>query len=235
MVRLLRLSGTSGRALDLGCGTGSMAAHLATLGFSVWALDPSLGCTELTRRMADARGLSRQVRVVAARGEDLPLPDKYFDVAMCGEVLEHVENDRRAVGEIARVLRPGGAFIVTVPADEWRFDSCDQWAGHRRRYSEETLRELCQSAGLRVIWLQRWGFPLGTLYDRLVFKPYVRRLPRMERTGAGSTGGLTLGGVLHALGRTPGIAWAVAQSFRVDDLFAGLGRGSSILLLAQRS
>ena len=55
--------------------------------------------------------------------ESLPFPDDYFDVVLSHEVLEHVSDDRLAVQEMARVLRPGGRVIIFVPNRLWLFET----------------------------------------------------------------------------------------------------------------
>lgn len=54
---------------------------------------------------------------------DLKLPDDAFDAVLCSHVLEHVPDDRRAMGELYRVLRPGGWVVVMVPLDVWRAET----------------------------------------------------------------------------------------------------------------
>jgi SAM-dependent methyltransferase len=95
----------------------------------------------------------------AARGSalDLPFPDGAFDRVIASEVLEHIGDDRGALGELARVLRPGGVLAVTVP--RW-FPELMCWAlsdeyhapaaagGHVRIYRESAVRSRMTGAGL---------------------------------------------------------------------------------------
>jgi SAM-dependent methyltransferase len=109
MVRLAAL--TSGqRALDVGCGTGALAGALAAaLGPErVAAVDPCGPFAEACR----ARVSGADVRVAAA--ERLPFAEDHFDVVLAQLVLDFVEDPRRAVAEMRRVLRPGGAIAACV-------------------------------------------------------------------------------------------------------------------------
>lgn len=54
---------------------------------------------------------------------DLKLPDEAFDAVLCSHVLEHVPDDRRAMAELYRILRPGGWVVVMVPLDVWRAET----------------------------------------------------------------------------------------------------------------
>jgi SAM-dependent methyltransferase len=62
--------------------------------------------------------LSSKLAKVQVNVEEMPFPDGYFDVVLCNHVLEHVGDDRRAMREIARVLRPGGWAMLQVPIDK---------------------------------------------------------------------------------------------------------------------
>jgi demethylmenaquinone methyltransferase/2-methoxy-6-polyprenyl-1,4-benzoquinol methylase len=106
---LLRAGLASGMsALDVGCGTGVLAAHARRIvgpTGAVVALDPSLGML----REAGRRGVSRRVR---AMGEALPFADGRFDLLSMGYALRHVADLRAAFAEYRRVLQPGGRLLL---------------------------------------------------------------------------------------------------------------------------
>lgn len=95
--------------LDVGCGGGLLAEEFAALGAHVSGVDPSVESLEVARAHARERGLEIDYR--PGVGEELPFADASFDTVYCCDVLEHVDDVRRTVREIARVLRPGGAFL----------------------------------------------------------------------------------------------------------------------------
>ena len=97
------------RVLDIGCGGGFLAEEFAALGCRVTGVDPSAVSIGAARTHAEGRGLTINYRVGA--GEELPVPDAAFDVAYCCDVLEHVSDVDRVIGETARVLRPGGLYL----------------------------------------------------------------------------------------------------------------------------
>lgn len=80
-------------------------------------------------------------------GKKLPFKDDSFDVLAALDVLEHVEDDSRAVKEWARVLRPGGHIILTVPAYQWLWSEHDETNMHFRRYTKSSLQEVLSEAG----------------------------------------------------------------------------------------
>jgi len=69
---------------------------------------------------------------------------------ICLNVVEHVENDRLALTNIASALHEGGRAVVLVPQGQSIFGTLDQILGHCRRYSEAELRKKMEDAGLRV-------------------------------------------------------------------------------------
>jgi SAM-dependent methyltransferase len=171
LVELLTSALPRGHVLDAGCGAGTATELLARRGYRVTAVDASVEFVAHVRGRMDRVGLAHRVRVEQADFGSVDLPAASFDGAICGEVLEHLPDDRRAVQVIARALRPGGVFALTVPADPERFDWLDHWAGHERRYGESHLRAILEEADLEVDVLLRWGFPFMTLYERLVQRP----------------------------------------------------------------
>lgn len=97
------------RVLDVGCGGGLLAEELARNGFEVTGIDPAPESIETARAHASASGLAIEYEI--GTGESLPFPDGQFDHVTCCDVLEHVDDVDAVIGEIARVLRPGGRFF----------------------------------------------------------------------------------------------------------------------------
>jgi SAM-dependent methyltransferase len=145
------------RILDYGCGTGGNSLSYEAFG-SVCGVEPDLRAVQLAARRGGAV-------LCRASGTDLPFRPASFDVVVASDVLEHIDDDARAVGEIARVLRPGGAFIFSVPAHPWLFGPHDAALFHRRRYVERGLRNLVEGTGLRIERLSYWNSTLFPLYS----------------------------------------------------------------------
>ena len=162
------------RILDYGCGTGGNTSGYASLG-AVVGVEPDAAAVRLARE----RGGAQYCR---SDGTQLPFRQGAFDAVVASDVLEHIEDDFAAVYEIARVLRPGGAAIISVPAHQWLFSQHDAALHHFRRYSKAGLRELLERGGLRVRRLSYWNaalFPAICLH-RLLVKPRRGPEPRSD-------------------------------------------------------
>jgi SAM-dependent methyltransferase len=116
-----RSSRGKGRALDLGAGRGELSTHLSARGYDVTAVERYAPQFEAKVPLVDAD-----------LNEPFPFADESFDVAMAIEILEHLENPRRFLRELARTLRPGAVAVVSTPnltsvLSRMLFVACGQW------------------------------------------------------------------------------------------------------------
>jgi 2-polyprenyl-6-hydroxyphenyl methylase/3-demethylubiquinone-9 3-methyltransferase len=152
------------RVLDVGCGEGVFAAELARAGAQVVGIDAA----EEPLRRARARHPELDLRLVDGEGE-WPLPDAGFDVVWAGEVIEHVADTAAWLSEVRRVLRSGGALLLSTPAlgrltllrmalsrraFEVRFDPRGE---HLRHYASGTLRGLLEDFGFHDVQVRSAG------------------------------------------------------------------------------
>ena len=89
---------------------------------------------------------------------DCPLASEQFDAVVALNVFEHIEDDGKALYEIARLLKPNGVLIAEVPAGEQLYDGYDSYLHHFRRYSKARLRQPVEAAGLQIVELGALGF-----------------------------------------------------------------------------
>jgi SAM-dependent methyltransferase len=129
--------------LDAGCGPGGNGASFAAHG-SVVGVDVSPDA------LAFVRARRPQTAPVRARVETLPFVDGAFDIALAVTVLYTVPDDARALGELARVVRRGGAVLLVEPAFESLGRAHDATVHGQRRYRRAHLTELVGRAGLQV-------------------------------------------------------------------------------------
>ena len=103
------------RILDAGCGLGLFVRRFNDFSDQVYGVDID------PERVAQASQSLDHVQVGSA--EALPYPDDFFEVVFSNEVLEHVDDDRAAVREAYRVLRPGGHLVVFAPNRFYPFET----------------------------------------------------------------------------------------------------------------
>ena len=128
--------------LDIGCGTGATMDHLKRYG-EVQGIDLS----ELPLRFSRKRGHSR---VMLASATELPFADNSFDLLTALDVIEHLDDDVRGLGEIRRVLKPGAPAVFFVPAFQALWGPNDDQSGHKRRYRLAGLKSAATAAGLTI-------------------------------------------------------------------------------------
>ncbi len=167
------------RVLDVGCGEGRFTAELVRAGAHAVGIDVA----EEPLRRARARHPGLDVRLVDVDGA-WELADAEFDVVWAGEVIEHVADTAAWLSEVRRVLRSGGALLVSTPANgalalirsavsrrafAERFDPLGD---HLRYYSRDTLTVLLGELGFEAINVRGAGGPPGA--RRLLLASAVR-------------------------------------------------------------
>jgi SAM-dependent methyltransferase len=129
--------------LDAGCGSGRNMVELARYG-TVTGLE--LADTSVAKARQRAVG-----EVVQGTLDEMPFADDSFDLAVSFDVIEHLDDDRRALRELRRVVRDGGTLLITVPAYQWLWSEHDVVNHHRRRYTRRTLEAAAQEAGWQTV------------------------------------------------------------------------------------
>lgn len=184
------------RVLENGCGVGVYVQKLRQFSPHVYGLD-----YEFDRVAEAARTLDR---LTCAAGERLPFAQESFDVILSNEVIEHVQDDRAAVCEMARALRPGGRLVLFCPnrwypveqhgiywRGRYRFGNIplvnylpdplrDRLAPHVRTYTWRRLRRLFE------------GLPLRLVRHAVIFGGYDNLIARFGPLGRLIRGGLYL-------------------------------------------
>jgi SAM-dependent methyltransferase len=154
-LKLLRRYVPGGRILDAGCGFGEWVAYLNRIGYDAEGLDYS---EELVGRL---RNTYPRLRWTRGTTQAMPYPDGSFDGIISWGVIEHDPKGPEAqLREFARVLKDGGAAVITVPADTERMrtvshlhfpDRGKECAFFQHFMTHAELREACNRAGLRTI------------------------------------------------------------------------------------
>ena len=205
-----------GCILENGCGVGMYVEHLSSFGGTVVGLEYDF------ERAAEA-GLNSP-HILNAAGEFVPLPSSTFELILSHEVLEHVQDDRAAVCEMVRVLKPGGRAVIFVPNRGYPFETHgiywkgrysfgnklfinylpralrNQLAPHVRVYSKEDLQQLFEE------------LPVKLIQRTFIFGAYDNIIARFGPLGK------ILRGVLQFMERTPLKIFGLSHFWVVEKL-----------------
>ncbi|MBL6965580.1 MAG: class I SAM-dependent methyltransferase [Anaerolineales bacterium] len=190
-----------GRVLENGCGVGMYVEKLSAFGGKVVGLEFDF------ERGAEAH--TNSPHIVNAAGEHLPFPTESYDLILSHEVVEHVQDDRAAVAEMVRVLKPGGRAVIFCPNRGYPFETHgiywrgkyyfgnkplvnwlprrwrDKLAPHVKVYSPKDMRKLFIN------------LPISTIEQTIVFGAYDNIIARYGFLGR------VLRAALQLLERTP--------------------------------
>jgi SAM-dependent methyltransferase len=147
---------TQARVLEVGCGTGHNLPMLGKFGgLEACELD------ECARALASQR-FGREIK--SARLPDLSMFERgTYDLVALFDVLEHVSDDVASLKAILKRLKPGGALVLTVPANPWMWSAHDVAHHHFHRYSKRELERVVRKAGFEIQLLSFFNtllFPL---------------------------------------------------------------------------
>lgn len=195
--RLVRplLPSPCGHLVDFGCGNGAQSLLFTDDCEQLTGVDVNEEFLTDFRREIEAKGLGDRIGAVATGGGGIPLPDGSADAVTSFTVLEHVPDEQAALGEMRRILRPGGKLIITVPNRWWVFETHgadlpllpwnrvplvswwpkklhDRWA-RARIYRRREIEYLLAQSGFRIDESFRMTAPM----DMISWEP-LRRLVR---------------------------------------------------------
>jgi 2-polyprenyl-3-methyl-5-hydroxy-6-metoxy-1,4-benzoquinol methylase len=151
-----QLIGEKLEIIDIGCGAGSGISTWSRYGY-VDGLEPGSEFLKILESNLDIRDLYR---------EHVPTDaiNKKYDVAICLDVIEHIQEDEKALSWVLNMLKSNGIAIFTVPAYQWLFSDHDRAVSHFRRYSKRRFR-LILPANSKVV--------KDTYFVTLLFLPAV--------------------------------------------------------------
>lgn len=180
--RFLAAAPLRGDVLNAGCGEGLYAPLLVGDEITSWThVDLEVPILLAVRHLGH--------QAVGASLTELPFADESFDTILCTEVLEHIDDDERAAKELARVLRPGGAMVMSVPMPPAPADPAHVREGYslaalRRVLGSARLRidlhETCFHLGMRAL-VHGWGLQHKAFKRNLAPRALVRGLAHLDR------------------------------------------------------
>jgi len=164
------------KVLEVGCGTGYMSADIAKNGHSVIATDVSDELIEVARQNNGEMDIKFEVLDITKN-----VLNERFDYVIALDVLEHIEDDSTALGNMGKMLCDGGKLILTVPTAPRLYGPMDELWGHYRRYSKERLVKILKENGFEIDMLRYWNLGMipfvffGATIFRMRYYPRIRK------------------------------------------------------------
>ncbi len=168
------------KLLDVGCGTGAGLKEFSRR-YETYGVDMS----PLALEFSSGRGIPN---LFLGDGQKLPVTEGAFDGVISLDTIEHIPDDRAAFAEIYRLMKPGGTFVVNVPAFRWLWGPHDEALMHQRRYTRGELMAKLRAAGFEVSWCSYQVFTLfpfvvaSRLVDRVMRRGPSAKLPAVSPT-----------------------------------------------------
>lgn len=208
-----------GKVLDVGCGTGRVALTLANRGFEVDAIDIEPKVIQIAKDIASSLKLQCSFDIGDFTKEEFVKPN-YYDLVICSEVIEHVQNYQLVIDNINRTLKSGGILILTTPHGPNQFSIVDVEAGHIRRYTYEQVERSLSK--FHIIEHFTTGFPIYRfirfIYPRIL-KAVGRKYSREELWSSRSSNKL---------------AKFVYYIIKLDNIFNRLNLGDCLIVKAEK-
>ncbi len=218
------------RLLDIGCGSGTLIGLLKKRGLSVLGIDTSEEASQLAAHESD-------VRVIVGRLDQAGFGISSFDIVTMFHVIEHVTNPREVLGEVQRILKPGGILIAQVPnIDSWQFRWFGaKWYGldvprHVVDYSQQSIVKLLEDTGFSVRRIRQFNLRdnapalVSSLF--LTLDPLSRRIRLHHRNAAERA--------VASWAKHLAYLFLVFLAYPLVILEAAAGHGATVMIEARR-
>lgn len=199
------------RVLEIGAGAGNLSRFLLDKDVVILSDVETEYLRLLRRRFGSYENVQiRHLDLDSFTAADLG--GEMIDSVVCLNVLEHIQDDKRVLGELYRTVEPGGVVVVLVPAHPELYSDLDRNLGHFRRYTKELLEERFREAGFVVekSGYFNWVGAVGWYaFGRLLKRPHITKAATRGYRLASSLraleepGGFRFGLSTIAVGRRP--------------------------------
>lgn len=161
-----------GKGLEIGCGPGGMLYEFCRLGFDMTGVELSEKSQNIAKKiLAEFNDIKMYTKLEEFSDSD-------FDYLFSFEVLEHIQDDQKALTCWSKRLRPGAKVVCSVPAHTSKWNITDQAAGHYRRYDYTDLHALLENSNIAVESITTCGWPLSWFLEKTRLSVKSKQLKR---------------------------------------------------------
>lgn len=213
ILKLINKCKLHGTILDAGCGEGTLLKQLNHKNNILYGMDISKTALENI-----SPPIEENIKfLIGDISKQESLPPMKFDLIICSEVLEHLDDDDTAIKNMNNLLNNSGKLIITVPYKKKYWTLHDDYAGHFRRYEWDELIDKLEQNGFTILKIFSWGWPLFNLYYKIFLKNINPDIIWGEKTKLKSM----VSNILYYV-------------FLCDDLFTFLPKGRRLFVLAKK-
>lgn len=165
----LKRAQVKGPILEIGSGVSTMADGMDKVVFS--------DISHEAMRYLSEKKIARTASTMSVT--EIAFRDNSIGCVVCSEVLEHVPDDTKAIDEFARILKPGGSLVITVPAHPRYFGPDDVFVEHQRRYAVWPFLKQIRKAGFEDVQVTK----VTGVLDKLAMVALVQLYPLFALRG----------------------------------------------------
>lgn len=166
ITKLIKKHNLHSKILDIGCGEGNLLENLGSEYNELYGMDIStIALDNISPVVKD-----NITFFIGDLSKKDSLTSMKFDVIICSEVLEHIENDAAAIENLNELLNSSGHLIITVPYKNKYWTKHDEFSGHFRRYEFDEIINKLKKNGFSIIEGFSWGWPLFNIYHHVLLK-----------------------------------------------------------------
>ncbi|MEQ1555490.1 MAG: class I SAM-dependent methyltransferase [Gallionella sp.] len=217
--RLLKFFQQPQKILEIGCGTGFVLANTR----ATYPHAQLSGSDIFTQGLSFAKQRVPSADFFQMDACDIPFIEE-FDLVSAFDVLEHIDDDAAALGQIFAATKTGGGVVFTVPQHAWLWSNTDDYAHHKRRYSRAELVEKVTAAGFEIRYVSSFiSLLLPAMLASRLLQQKAQADDQMDAGfKIGKLANRVLGGVMTLE------AWLIARGVTLPI-------GGSLLLIAQKT
>lgn len=204
------------KLLDIGCGAGKIAYLTGQKGFDVTGIEIERRVAKLAESNLGESGVKG--KIIAGDILNLKLNEDFFDVIVCSEVIEHVDEPKKIIKKVLKLLKEGGLFILTTPHNQKYWTVSDEYADHKKRFGVEEIKKLLSD--FRIVSLYTVGFP--GMVSLMLFYNFVVKLFKLQHNASWRKKRLE-SSLFYSL---------VTVILKIDDFFNYLNLGLDIIVVA---